>query len=248
MTRNSSPPHRATVAVANGLAQSAGRLRQQPVTGAVAVLIVDGLEALDVAEQHAVAPLARVELFEAVPAGRPVGDRGEWIGGGLAGQVSLPDPVGGHIDDLRYEVARPISRSVHDHDGEGAPHDASISGDVALVDTVETTGAPPSTQSQGHVGVQIVRVGDLLEGEFSQLHLVYPNIARRPDWCAGTCRPNRPPPYRSANVQAQVAESPLSKDVDFRAKQIGRLRGGFGGLEPMSDGPWPTEVKTFAPR
>ena len=202
-------------------------------------------ESLDVAEQHAVARLARVELFETVPAGRPVGDRGERIGGGLAGQIRLPDTVGGHIDDLRYEVARPISRGVHDHDGEGAPHDASVGGDVALVDTVRTPAPLQAFGQQGHVGVQIVRVGDLLEGEFSQLPLAVSEHGAQGSIGAQEGAVQTDHRHTDRRMRKRQFESPLAEEVDFGAKQIGRLRGGLGGLEPMTDGPWPAEVKTL---
>ena len=88
---NSSPPRRATVSLAAaGSRQAPADVDEQLVAGAVAEAVVDDLEAVEVEEQHGDARPAlgaRQGLREPVDEERPVGQAGERVVEGLAGEL-----------------------------------------------------------------------------------------------------------------------------------------------------------------
>ena len=91
---NSSPPKRAAVSAARTLAGDALRdLEQDPVAGRVAEAVVDGLEVVEVDEQHrhpdAVAQGPRDRVADALVEQRPVGEVRDRVVEGLVGELLL---------------------------------------------------------------------------------------------------------------------------------------------------------------
>ena len=91
---NSSPPNRAAVSAARTLARDAlGDLEQDPVADGVTEAVVDGLEVIEIDEQHghpdAVAQRPRDRVADALVEQRPVGEMGDRIVEGLVGELLL---------------------------------------------------------------------------------------------------------------------------------------------------------------
>ena len=113
---NSSPPRRADdVGVAARRRQARPQLHQHLVAHGVAVGVVDGLEVVEVDEQHrglvAVGPRPLDGHPEVLLQEGPVRQAGQVVVGGLVGQLPLPhlhaglDLLGGgDVEDLRHEV------------------------------------------------------------------------------------------------------------------------------------------------
>jgi hypothetical protein len=131
------------VALAQHGADALGRLAQQRVAGRVPERVVDGLEVVEVEEQHAVAagaPGARHGVAEPVAEEGPVGQAGEGVVEGLMGQlllelVAVGDVVAGDdepgqvlVDDLGDDGVEQPDAAVLGHQPQLAADRAPAAG------------------------------------------------------------------------------------------------------------------------
>src|SRR5436190_22488273 len=175
---------RARVRAAHALGEPAADDPQQVVADLVAEAVVDLLEVVEVdVEQRgalriagAAADLAQELLLEA-PA---VPEAGERVVVREAVQVLLDPLALGDVLDLGDEVQGPTVLVAHDRDRQQDPDDRTLLGEVALLHLVRRAVAVDELVDVGEVGVEVVGVGDVREGQFLQLVLaVADQVAQR---------------------------------------------------------------------
>ena len=141
---------------------------EQPVADRMAVEVVDALELVDVehrergvlAVARAALDLALELLLEAAAVRQP----GERVLLGLEPQLLLELLALGDVLDLADEVKRPAVLVGRERHREQHPDHAAVGVQVALVHLVGQAPAGEHVLHQREIVVEVVRVGDVLEG------------------------------------------------------------------------------------
>ena len=124
----------------------------------------------------------------------------------------------GHVLDLGDEVERVVVRVPDEGDGEEHRDEVALAVDIALLQLVPARLAREEPAHVGEVGLEVVRMRDVLEHAREQLVLgVADDLAEGPVDAAASGRPWTRSPCRSARCRTRFGTAPRSAPAPRRA-------------------------------
>jgi len=147
------------------------------ISGRMTALVVDLLEAVKIDHEHRGLILVTVASRQLLITGKfllesaAVEHAGQSVQGCLPSEHLLVTPTSGDVLDVSYEVARLTSIVAHDGGRELDPNEAPVRSEIALVHLITGDLAVEQPGRLMYVGVEVVRMGDVLKRQLGQLLL-----------------------------------------------------------------------------